>query len=120
MLAALRIDTVREVPVGRLSGEVDATNAGELGRRLTSAVPNTALGMVLDLSETSYLDSSGVQLLFELADRLRRRQQRLYLVVPAESFIGDVLGAVSMSGMAQIVPTLARALDDIDAAGDRP
>ena len=117
MLAALRIDNVRNVPVGRLSGEVDASNAGELGRRLTSAVPNTAIGMVVDLCETSYLDSSGVQLLFELADRLRRRQQRLYLIVPARSFIGDVLEAVSMGDLARIVRSLSEALDDLDPDG---
>jgi anti-anti-sigma factor len=118
MLAALRIDTVRDVPVGRLSGEVDASNAAELGQRLTAAVPNTAMGMVLDLSETSYLDSSGVQLLFELADRLRRRQQRLQLVVPEGSFIGDVLAAVSMGGMAAIAPTLAEALAGLSGPDD--
>jgi anti-sigma B factor antagonist len=120
MLAALRIETLRGVPVGRLSGEVDASNASELSQQLTAAVPNTALGMVLDLTETSYLDSSGVQLLFELADRLRRRQQRLLLVVPQGSFIGDVLNAVSMGGLASIVATLSEAVDELSSQDSAP
>ena len=117
MLATLRIDNVRDTPVGRVSGEVDASNADDLGRRLTEAVPNTAMGMVLDLSETSYLDSSGVQLLFELADRLRRRQQRLKVVVPPDSFIADVLAAVNLGGLAEIGATVHEALAALEAEG---
>jgi anti-anti-sigma factor len=113
MLASVRVDKLGETPVGRIAGEVDASNAADVGKQLTEAIPNTAMGMVLDLSETSYLDSSGVQLLFDLADRLRRRQQRLQLVVPPESFIADVLAAVNLGGLAQIgasVPDAVAAL----------
>ena len=117
MLATLRIDTVRNTPVGRVSGEVDASNAEDLRRQLAEAVPNTAMGMVLDLSETSYLDSSGVQLLFELADRLRRRQQRLKVVVPPESFIADVLAAVNLGGLAEVGGTVQEAVAALEAGG---
>lgn len=115
MLAMLRVEAVRETPVARLSGEVDASNARDLRQQLASAVPNTAMGLVLDLSDTSYLDSSGIQLLFELADRLRRRQQRLFIVVPPESFIADVLGAVNLAGLAQIRATTLEAVGDLEA-----
>jgi len=111
MLATLRLETMRETPVARLAGEVDASNAGDLGQQVAGSVPNTAMGLVLDLSETSYLDSSGIQLLFELADRLRRRQQQLFIVVPPESFIADVLGAVNLAGLAQIRGSVVEAID---------
>jgi hypothetical protein len=66
---------------------------------------------VLDLSETEYLDSSGVHLIFDLADALRRRQQVLQLVVPPDTFIGDVLDVVNVGGVAGRSPSLADALD---------
>jgi len=43
------------------------------------------------LSGTHYLDSSGVRMLFELAQRLRNRGQDLELVVPDESNVKRVL-----------------------------
>ena len=113
MLATLRIDTMQEVPVARVSGEIDASNAREIGDRLLGAVPNTAMGLVMDLSDTEYLDSSGVHLLFELGDRLARRQQSLRVVVPPDSFIADVLGAVTFAGMASVDATVVEALDGL-------
>ena len=116
MLATIRLETLQGTLVARLAGEVDASNAKDLGIRLTESVPNTALGMVLDLSETTYLDSSGVQLLFQLADRLRRRQQQLHVVVPPDSFMADVVDAVNLSGMSVIHGSVIEALDGLRAS----
>ena len=116
MIATLRMDTMQDTPVAWLSGEVDASNASDLGTQLVHTVPNTAMGLVLDLSETDYLDSSGIQLLFELADRLRRRQQQLRLVVPPESFVGDILAAVNFGGVATVDATVSQALEALKPA----
>ena len=51
--------------VAHLAGEVDLSNAGDLRQAMLDAVPNTAEGMVVDLSVVSYLDSSGIQMLGE-------------------------------------------------------
>jgi anti-anti-sigma factor len=91
-------------------GEIDASNAPGFTERLKDAVPNSAIGLVLDLSETSYLDSSGLHLIFDLADALRRRQQVLQLVVPPETFIADVLAAVNLQSAARASETLPEAL----------
>ena len=56
--------------VARLTGEVDMTNAAYIGDELTKAVPNEALGLVIDLTGTRYLDSAAIELLFELARKL--------------------------------------------------
>jgi anti-anti-sigma factor len=110
MLADVTIETVNGVPVARITGEVDASNARDVGARISDSVPNTAMGLVLDLSETGYLDSSGVQMLFEVADGLRRRQQGLRLVVPPESFVGDVLEAVKLGEIAGRDPSVPEAV----------
>src|SRR3954447_24903392 len=98
MLAKLQLELGSDTPVARLVGEVDASNAPGFTAELKEAVANTAIGLVLDLSETTYIDSSGIHLIFDLADALRRRQQTLQLVVPPETFAADVLGAVSLAG----------------------
>jgi len=95
------------VLVARVSGEVDLSNAASVTDRLIAATPNTATQLVLDLSRTRYLDSSGVRMLFELAQRLRNRGQELRLVVPDESNVRRVL---LMTEVERVVP-MASTLD---------
>jgi anti-anti-sigma factor len=102
-----------DVVVARLGGEVDLSNATEVGDELTASVPNSALGLVLDLTATEYLDSSGVHLVFELAERLRRRQQALRVVVPAGAPIRRVLRIVELDDSVPVLATVADAVVDI-------
>jgi anti-anti-sigma factor len=87
--------------VARLRGEVDLSNAHFVKEQLLQEVPNTASALVLDLSGTTHLDSSGVRLIFELADRLGSRRQRLELVVPDDARIRRVL---LLTEVDQVVP----------------
>jgi anti-anti-sigma factor len=105
-----------DVVIARVAGEVDLSNASLVGDRLAAAVPNHALGLVIDLSATTYLDSSGVGLLFDLAARLRRRQQRLALAVPPESSLHRVLGIVDAGSAMPIAGASDEAVARIRAA----
>lgn len=113
MLATLHMEDHDGTTVARIVGEVDASNAADFGTQLKESLPNSAFGLVLDLTETSYIDSSGVHLIFELADALRRRQQALHLVVAPDTFVDDVLAVVNVSGAAQTSPTLPLALEGL-------
>jgi len=62
-IAKIEIEPHGEGPVIRLSGEVDLSNADELRSDIVQAVPHEASGVVLDLTETTYLDSTGIRLL---------------------------------------------------------
>lgn len=73
-LASFVVDRRDDIMIGTLTGEVDLSNAMELKGLITDAVPNSALGVVLDLSGVSYIDSAGVRLLLSLAGRLRWRR----------------------------------------------
>ena len=73
------------VVVAGLSGEIDLSNAAEITGALLRGVPNEALGLVIDLSEVSYLDSAGVRMLAELDHRLGWRAQVLRVVAPEAS-----------------------------------
>jgi anti-anti-sigma factor len=114
-LARIEFTGRDDVVVARLSGEVDLSNATEVGDELTGAIPNSALGLVLDLTATDYLDSSGVHLVFELAERLRRRQQRLRVVVPPGVPIRRVLRIVELDDTVPVVATVDEAIAQIRA-----
>ena len=113
MLANLQIELGEDTTIARLSGEVDASNAPGFTAELKEAVPNSAIGLVLDLTETTYVDSSGLHLIFDLSDALRRRQQVLQLVVAPDTFVADVVAAVNLTGTARVAPTMAEALEGV-------
>ena len=104
------------VIVARLAGEVDLSNAKEIADTLTTAVPNGALGVVIDLSATTYLDSSGVHLMFELAERLRARQQQLRVAVPEAAPLRRVLRVVDLESAVPLAATLEQAIADTRTA----
>jgi len=110
-MATVEIGGDDQVVVAHVAGEVDLSNAALIGDRLAAAVPNQALGLVIDLTEMSYLDSSGVGLLFDLAGRLRRRQQKLALGVPAESSLRLVLGIVDAASAMPIAASVDEAVE---------
>jgi anti-anti-sigma factor len=80
-----------EVVVVRIEEEVDLSNVDRLGAQVAKAVPNSAAGLVIDLSGVAYIDSTGIGLLFRLSERLQRRRQHLAVVVPDESAVRRVL-----------------------------
>ncbi len=102
-----------DVVIARLSGEIDLSNATEVGDDLSTRVPNTALGLVLDLTATTYLDSSGVHLVFDLAERLRTRQQQLRIVVPAGAPIRRVLRIVELGDTVPVLASVDEAVEGI-------
>ena len=101
------------VGVVALSGEVEIVQANSLRERLLGAVRNEDLGLVVDLSDTTYIDSVGVSLLFELAERLAERQLRLAVVLPQAGLVERVLTIVNLRSVAPIHPTLDEALSAI-------
>jgi anti-anti-sigma factor len=114
-LSHLEIDD-GDVVIARLSGEIDLSNAAQLGVDLAGAVPNSALGLVIDLTATSYLDSSGIHLVFDLSDRLRQRQQQLRVVVPEGAPVRRVLRIVELGGTVPVMATVDEAVAQIRAA----
>jgi anti-anti-sigma factor len=115
-LARLLIESHGDVELARVAGEVDASNVDDLSQRVLAAVPNHARALVIDLSQTSYIDSSGISLIFDAAARLKNRRQQLRLVVTPHSFVGEVLAAVSMQESVPIDPQLDDALAAVEGA----
>lgn len=101
------------VGVVSLGGEVDIVQAQDLRKRLLGAIRNEDLGLVVDLTDATYIDSVGVSLLFELAERLAERQLRLAIVLPEAGLVQRVLTIVNLASVAEIRPTVDEALATI-------
>ena len=97
------------VTVCEIRGELDASNVDQVLERVVGSVANDAPGMVLDLGDTTYLDSAGVRILFELARRLRTRRQELRIAVPGDGIVRRVL---VLTALADVVPLD----DDVEAS----
>lgn len=111
--AEAHVDYRDSVGVVTLTGEVDIVQAGQLRERLLGAVRNEDLGLVVDLTEASYIDSVGVSLLFELAEKLTERQLGLAVVLPDRGLVGRVLGIVNLGSVAEVHRTVDDALGAI-------
>jgi len=98
------------VGIARLSGDVDITQASVLREQLLGAVRNDDLGLVVDLTRATYVDSVGVSLLFELAERLTGRQLRFAVVIPQDGLVERVLTIVDLESVAGVHRELDEAL----------
>jgi anti-anti-sigma factor len=85
----------------RVSGEIDLSNAHDTMDAIGGLIPNHASLVVVDLSDTAYLDSTGIAMIFRLGERLRYRRQELRLVVPEDAPIRAV---VELTNIQQVIP----------------
>jgi anti-anti-sigma factor len=115
-LADLHVELEQGFLTARLAGEIDASNADELGQAIAKAMPNDAFGAVLDLTRIDYLDSAGIHLIYRLREDLRSRGQLLRLVIPAHSVVGDALRLAGVEGSVAIDETAERALAQLRAS----
>jgi anti-anti-sigma factor len=98
------------VRVVAVAGELDVANVGAV-ERAVGELSNGALGVVVDLSEATYIDSATVGLLFRLRSRLNRRGQELRVICSPGSNAWRVL---ELTGFDREIPPL----QDRDAAID--
>jgi anti-anti-sigma factor len=80
-LATIDVQQRDDLSFVRISGEIDTSNVSEVGETLATAAPANGLGLIVDLSGVTYLNSAMIKTLFDLAEQLRHRQQRLGLVI---------------------------------------
>jgi anti-sigma B factor antagonist len=113
-LATITDEHHGDVPVVTIAGEIDASNSSEVAGRLHAALNNRSTAMVVDLGPTTYIDSAGINVLFELNNDLGERQQQLHLVVDGTSPIARMLGIVGLDRAVPTHPTRTAALSAID------
>ena len=99
-----------DVRVVQIDGEVDTMRAPMLRDELRRKLDNHDIGLVVDLSEAQYLDSAGVNMMFELAEELGDRQIGLAIVVPEGGLVERVVTLVDLASVASLHRTVADAV----------
>jgi anti-anti-sigma factor len=114
-LARVTVEPRGPATVARVHGEIDMSNADGLRLEILEGVAHDGAGLVLDLTETTYLDSSGVRLLFDIAERLQSRRQRLALVVTEAALVRRVLVLTKLDDAVPLHDCVDTALSDLGA-----
>ena len=104
--ADIAIERLGEWTVARVGGELDMTNCSYVRDELMRSIPGDAAGLIVDISETVYLDSAAIELLFELARRLGRHRQELRIAMPDDSPLRRVLELTDVRAVAPIHPSI--------------
>ena len=114
--ASLRSERHGDHVVVSLSGELDVFNAAAMTAQIEAAVPPAAHGVVIDLTDVGFLDSTAIRKLFALASRLSERRQRVAVVSPHGSSVLRTLELVEFARAAPMHDTLEDALARLDTA----
>lgn len=108
----IQVECVAGVPVARPREDIDAANA-RLVRDELAACLDDADRLVLDLGETRYIDSVGIDMLFRLNELLSQRRAALLLVIPQSSQLMRLAQIVGLPSAMAIHETVEQALGTV-------
>jgi anti-anti-sigma factor len=83
-----------------VTGEVDLATTPELGSAVDEALASGARELWLDLSATTFMDSSGLHVLLDTQRRMDRLRRRLAIVCPE----GPVRRLFELAGVLEALP----------------
>jgi anti-anti-sigma factor len=113
------MEKIGAVPVAHVDEDIDAANVAAIQLQLADALGPDALSLVVDLSDTRYVDSAGMDMLLRLGDRLDRRRARLILVIPDASQLRRLIAIVGLPEAVAVRSSLAEALREAERAQAR-
>jgi len=117
--AGFPVATISGLPVVRGPAEIDMTNAGYLRAALLAAAGQGHVTTVVDLSETVFCDTAGLQVLVLAHRRAVAEGGELRLVVRAVT----LLRLFSITGVDHVIPNFAtvdQAVSKLPAIAIRP
>lgn len=88
--------------VVRVAGEVDMSHEEELRGELRNAVASDSRGIVVDLTECEFIDSSGVRALLLSREAQNSEEGSVHLAVAASS--EQILRILSVMGIDRVIP----------------
>jgi anti-anti-sigma factor len=109
-MSTLDLERIDGVPIAHVNEDIDAANATIIQQQLADALGPDASTLVIDLSETRYIDSAGIDMLLRLSGRLDHRRAKLVLVIPDTSQLKRLASIVGLPDAMAIYPTLPAAL----------
>jgi anti-sigma B factor antagonist len=111
------IERREDVVVARLSGEIDLANTPAVSTAVLEAVPNDAVGLVIDLSDVRYIDSVGIRMLFTFVRSLHAARQGMAIAVPADSPVRKLLKITHLDEATEFRPTVEEAVVALRESG---
>jgi anti-anti-sigma factor len=108
------VDRRGGVTVARVQGEIDLANAGDLEQRLGGCLGGD--GLVVDLLEVGYLDSSALACLHRVSLSASDRGVPLRVVTGDDGLANRLLAITGLDRVLETSPTVERAVDSIAAA----
>jgi anti-sigma B factor antagonist len=91
------------------AGEIDITNAESLRDALLSALNAGALGLVVNMTATTFLDSAGITALVRASRRAAATEATVRLAVTAPAVL-RVLNLVGIDRLIEVHPSVADAV----------
>ena len=104
-----QLSQVNGVPVVRAAVEVDATNAQDLRSAIVAALGTGAERLIVDMSETEFCDSTGLNVLVRAHKRLAEAGGEL-LLVATEPTLLRIFKVTGMDTMFHLFASLDEAL----------
>lgn len=92
-------------------GELDIAHMPDFRAGLLDAADGEAVRLVVDLSNVSFIDSSGLGALVEMHNRLRRDKRQLAVVAPGGTAVTVLMSLTGLRGRLAIFETLGAALE---------
>jgi anti-anti-sigma factor len=114
-LADVQITLAPSALIAHVTGEVDMSNAEDVGATVIGATPNEAEAVILDLTGADYLDSAGIYVIHGMRASLQARGQVLILVIPPTSPVHDSLRLAGAERPGEIADAVEDALKMLDA-----
>lgn len=106
----MSVDKLDERIVVHVAGEVDLANAPELDGQLASVMTEAPSQLVVDLTNVTFMDSTGLGVLVRALKRSRELDIRLDLIVTNER----VLKVFGITGLDTVLP-IHSSMDSITA-----
>lgn len=83
------------------TGELDLGSVGEFRAWLDEAIGSSERGVIVDLTEVPFIDSTGLRVLLDLNRQLREQQRPLAIVAPRGTMAAQVL---TLTGLRRAMP----------------
>jgi anti-sigma B factor antagonist len=93
-----------EPTVVRMPAEIDLTNADEIRQTLRAAASRGAMVLIIDMSETTFCDSAGVQAIIDAYNEVDARNQNAATRTQLRLVATAVLRVITLTGIDQLIP----------------
>lgn len=98
----VRVAHADDVVIASIDVDVDIANTETIEATILGAIPNSAVGVVIDLARVRYLDSAGIRMLFGIVRQLEACRQRVAIALDPDSPLRKLLKITNLDEVAYV------------------